>query len=297
MPLLNGIGITGISQDQPALVEGQLASWANYEADTYAVSLLSQVTEIVYSGVSPGNGVYTASITLPDGSIVTASTAALVSPGLDDIANAVAAALQTLADEGALHGYVASAVSDATDTVTITFGAQYAGISFSVSAGVQSGTTAAVANTTDAGSSPSTGMPMGRAVVRVNDDLEVDGRTLRMRLPQSGDAETAIVGVLLRDMSQPNQGSISPSATSNVQPGTLGSVAHFADVAVVNARGTAAPGGTVYVQIIANGGVSPGQFAASADGGNSVTLGAARAKWLTNTSAGQVGIVRVHMIG
>jgi hypothetical protein len=293
MPLLNGIGITGISQDQPALVEGQLASWANYEADTYAVSLLSQITTITYTGASPGNGIYTCSITLPDGSVVTVSTAALTSPSLTDIAAAVAAAIEA---ENALYGYVADA-SNAAGVLTITFGAQYAGISFAVAAGVQSGTTATLATAQSAGSSPAAGMPMGRAVVRVNDDLAVDGRTLRMRLPQSGDAETAIVGVLLRDMAQPNSGSISPTASSVVQPGTLGSVAYMADVAVVCARGTAAPGGTVHVQIIANGGVEPGQFAASADGGNSVSVGAARAKWLTNTSAGQVGIVRVLMIG
>lgn len=289
--MLNGIGITSIEMNQPRLMAGQPVE-ADWQARTYAQSILAQVSTVTYTGGSPGNGVYSVTIVRPDGTSVVSSTAALTSPSLTDIAVAVKNALNGNAD---LIGYMTA--DNAAGVLTITFDESYAGVSFAVSASTQAGTTATVATAQDAASVPSDGIEIGRAVVRVNDAISTDSLTYRMRLPTGGDAESAIVGIVLRDLSQPNSGSISPSAEEHIDPGSLAAVAYNGVVAVKNARGTAAPGGTVYVQITANGGVEPGQIAASADGGNSVTLGANRAVWLDNVAAGAVGRVRIHMIG
>jgi hypothetical protein len=53
-------------------------------------------------------------------------------------------------------------------------------------------------------------------------------------------------------------------------------------ISVLCAAGTPARGGVVYIQIIANGGVSVGSFRATADGGNTVALTATQAEWATD---------------
>lgn len=289
--MLNNLGIISVQTNQPRLDAGQPAE-ADYQARSYAQSILEQISTITYTGAVPGNGVYSASITRPDGTVVTASTASLTSPTLANIATAIAAALNAAAG---LIGYMTA--SPNAGVVTITFSESYAGVVFPIATTTQSGTTVAVANTQDAGSVPAAGMPIGRAVVRVNDPAAQDALTFRMRLPQSGDTEAAIVGVVLRDLAQPNTGAGSVTADERVAPGTAGAVAYQGTIAVRNARGTATPGTAVNVQIISNGGVEPGQFAASADGGNSVALGATRAVWLDNVAVGAVGRIRVNMIG
>ena len=288
----NNIGINTVNRFQPGLQNGQPVE-VDYDAATYAVSILPQITTITYTGAVPGNGIYTASITLPDGTVVVSSTAALVAPSLTDIATAVAAAINANLD---LLG-IASATS-ALGVVTIEFAGSYSGIDFTIAAGVQAGTTATLANTQTAGSTPAAGIPMARFVVRVPGTvLERDGVTNRMRLPQTGDTEAVLVGPVLRDLAQPNSGSALSTAEELVGPGKLGAVMYRGVVAVRCVRGTAAPGGAVHVQIIANGGVNPGQAAATADGGNSVQLGATRAVWLDNVAVGQIGRVRLNLIG
>ena len=53
-------------------------------------------------------------------------------------------------------------------------------------------------------------------------------------------------------------------------------------MAVKCASGTPKRGGTVYVQVTANGGVAVGEFRADSDGGNSVALSSTQATWASN---------------
>jgi hypothetical protein len=287
--MINGIGITGISLVQPKAYAG-VAAKEDYEADSFSVSILPQISTVTYTGGSPGNGVYSVTIALPDGSSAVSSTAALTSPSLTDIATAVRDALNENPD---LFGVMVA--SNAAGVLTITFTDAYAGVSFSVSASTQSGTTATVATAQDAGSSPAAGIPVGNFLVRTTGELAADPLSVRWRLPQTGDVAGSIDGVSLRTLESSNSGGISPTALEYVGPGKMGAAMYRGDVWMVCARGTAAPGGTVYCQIIANGGVAAGSAAASADGGNSVTL--TNAVWLDAAAVGELARIRVNFLG
>lgn len=102
----------------------------------------------------------------------------------------------------------------------------------------------------------------------------------------NGGAETApdFAGVLVREVP-----SISGSAASDASfdgtvpnPEQVQGLCVRGYVSVKCVTGTPARGGVVYVQIIAAGGFSVGDFRASADGGNTIALTATQAEWATD---------------
>jgi hypothetical protein len=101
----------------------------------------------------------------------------------------------------------------------------------------------------------------------------------------NGGAETAadFAGVLIREAPSIGLGASDVQLSPNLPyPPVPQGMAVRGYVSVVCARGTPARGGIVYIQIIANGGVAVGAFAASADGGNTVALSAAQAEWASD---------------
>lgn len=103
----------------------------------------------------------------------------------------------------------------------------------------------------------------------------------------NGGAETkaAFAGVLIREVpsiagSSASDASFSGTVPNPDQPQGL-CVRGY--VSVVCAAGTPARGGTVYVQIVANGGVAVGAFRADGtDGGNAIALDAVQAEWASD---------------
>lgn len=101
----------------------------------------------------------------------------------------------------------------------------------------------------------------------------------------NGGAETApdFCGVLIREVPQQagagDLGQFTGTVPNPLQPQGL-CVRGY--VSVLCAAGTPARGGVVYVQIIANGGITVGSFRASADGGNTIALTAAQGEWASD---------------
>lgn len=90
----------------------------------------------------------------------------------------------------------------------------------------------------------------------------------------NGGAETAasFAGVLVREVPSIS-GSTAQGFDDNIpNPEQVQGLAVRGYVAVKAVVGTPARGGTVYVQIIANGGVAVGAFRATSDGGNTIAL-------------------------
>lgn len=100
----------------------------------------------------------------------------------------------------------------------------------------------------------------------------------------NGGAETAadFAGVLVREVPSISGNSNSGFTDNIPNPDQLQGLAVRGYVSVLCASGTPARGGAVYVQIIANGGVTVGSFRATADGGNTVALTAAQAEWASD---------------
>jgi hypothetical protein len=101
----------------------------------------------------------------------------------------------------------------------------------------------------------------------------------------NGGAETKadFAGVLIREVPQQagvgDTGQFSGTLPNPLQPQGL-AVRGYVSVKCVT--GTPARGGVVYIQIIAAGGFSVGDFRASADGGNTIALDAVQAEWATD---------------
>lgn len=101
----------------------------------------------------------------------------------------------------------------------------------------------------------------------------------------NGGAETNadFAGVLIREVPQQagvgDTGQFSGTLPNPLQPQGL-AVRGYVSVKCVT--GTPARGGAVYVQIIAAGGFSVGDFRATADGGNTIALTAVQAEWATD---------------
>lgn len=101
----------------------------------------------------------------------------------------------------------------------------------------------------------------------------------------NGGAEAAadFAGVLIREVPS-IAGSSASDALANAVPNpdqTQG-MAVRGYVSVKCVTGTPARGGAVYIQIIAAGGFSVGDFRASADGGNTILLTPTQAEWATD---------------
>jgi len=96
------------------------------------------------------------------------------------------------------------------------------------------------------------------------------------------EAATAFAGVLVRQAPGISGNALSGFSDTIPNPDQVQGLAVRGYVSVVCASGTPARGGTVYVQIIANGGVAVGAFRADSDGGNAVALTATQAEWASD---------------
>lgn len=99
----------------------------------------------------------------------------------------------------------------------------------------------------------------------------------------NGGAETApdFAGVLVREVPGIAGSSASDASFASAvpNPDQPQGIAVRGYVSVLCVSGTPARGGVVYVQIIAAGGFSVGDFRADADGGNTIALTATQAEW------------------
>lgn len=102
----------------------------------------------------------------------------------------------------------------------------------------------------------------------------------------NGGAEAAgdFAGVLIREVPSIAGDSASDAAFNPTTPYAkqVQGLAVRGYVSVICAAGTPARGGSVYIQIIANGGIAVGAFRASADGSNTILLTATQAEWATD---------------
>lgn len=102
-------------------------------------------------------------------------------------------------------------------------------------------------------------------------------------IPTVANAATDFQGVLVREVPQIDGGNGNALTGTNPNTTVPNGICTRGYVSVVCAAGTPVRGGVVYLQLVANGGVNPGQFRADGtNSGNAVALTATQAEWASN---------------
>jgi hypothetical protein len=135
-------------------------------------------------------------------------------------------------------------------------------------------------------------IPVGRFLV----EAVIDGHP-GARLPEDGDEAGDIAGVVLRSHTFPSREDRQPADADGPEV-VDGDMITLFDRVTFTARNVgdvaADTNGQAYVVMVDDGGDTPGQVRADADGGNAVAPTNLAARWLEPTAAGALGPVRVR---
>lgn len=283
MAIQNGLGQTSYQRLQSARIAGNPSYLDGVKHRTRENSIPTNLWDGPVAGTTT-DGIYSLSVQLPDGTVVTGQFDRQGGETDAQIAAAIVADFQTAANALLIDGHAVVSNPSAANLRVL---ADHPGVDLVVTSSAPAPGTLVM---TETQSASGTEIPIARFLV-----LGAAGVAARQAALPDGAVAADIEGVSLRHISYANKGGVLTTDEDTIPVGELFAEAYKGAVDMLNVGADANEGDPVHIVVNVAGGDELGEARGDADGGNTIVMGARVARWDKDTPSGTVGPVYLDL--